>query len=101
MVGQIRKQWVEAISHNLQDYEGFEKTFLYKCWSTSRQSLANCTLYQTKYARRSGLTLSTHFLKYATTASYLDPRPSDIQLISDGCAAGDVNEPTTHYRGEA
>jgi hypothetical protein len=80
-VGQIGKQWVEAISHHLKDYEGFKKAFLNHWWSTSRQALAKCTLYQTKYDRRSGLTLSAHFLKFATTASYLEPRPSDIELI--------------------
>ena len=81
IVGQIGKQWVEAISHHLQDYEGFKKAFLNHWWSTSRQALAKCTLYQTKYDRRSGLTLSAHFLKFATTASYLEPRPSDIEVI--------------------
>ena len=81
IVGQIGKQWVEAISHRLQDYEGFKKAFLNHWWSTSRQALAKCSLYQTKYDRRSGLTLSAHFLKFATTASYLEPRPSDLEVI--------------------
>jgi hypothetical protein len=37
MVGQIGRQWVEAISPNLRDYEAFKKMFLNTWWSTSRQ----------------------------------------------------------------
>ncbi|PNF26471.1 hypothetical protein B7P43_G15219 [Cryptotermes secundus] len=81
MVGHIGKQWVEAVMHNVADYEAFKKAFLNTWWSTSRQSLVKCTLYQAKYDRRSGLSLSGHFLKHVTMASYLDPRPSDGELI--------------------
>jgi hypothetical protein len=81
IVGLIGKQWVEAIGHHLQDCEGFKMALLNHWWSTSLQSLAKCTLYHTKYDRRSGMTLSAHFLKFATTASYIEPRPSDIELI--------------------
>ncbi|PNF21080.1 hypothetical protein B7P43_G06062 [Cryptotermes secundus] len=67
--------------HNVADYEAFKKAFLNTWWSTSRQSLVKCTLYQAKYDRRSGLSLSGRFLKYVTMASYLNPRPSDGELI--------------------
>ena len=81
IVGHIGKQWVEAVMHNVCDYEAFKKAFLNTWWSTSRQSLVKCTLYQAKYDRRSGLSLSGHFLKHVTMASYLNPRPSDGELI--------------------
>jgi hypothetical protein len=47
----------------------------------SKQSLVKCTLYQTRYDRRSGLSLSAHFLKHANMAAYLEPRPSEVHLI--------------------
>ena len=81
IVGQIGRQWVEAVSPNLRDYEAFKKGFLANWWSKSRQSSVRCAVYQDKYDRRSNLSLSAHFLKYATMASYLDPRPSDRDLI--------------------
>jgi hypothetical protein len=81
IVGQIGRQWVETIRPNLRDYDSFKKAFLNTWWSTSRQSLVRCTIYQAKYDRRSNLSLSAHFLKYATMASYLDPRPSDPDSI--------------------
>ncbi|PNF32287.1 hypothetical protein B7P43_G16849 [Cryptotermes secundus] len=81
IVGHIGKQWVEALMHNVTDYEAFKKAFLNTWWSTSRQSLVKCTLYQAKYDRRSGLSLSGHLLKHVTMASYLDPRPLDGELI--------------------
>ncbi|PNF32979.1 hypothetical protein B7P43_G16574 [Cryptotermes secundus] len=81
IVGQIGRQWVEAVSPNLRDYESFKKGFLTNWWSKSRQSSVRCAIYQAKYDRRSNLSLSAHFLKYATMASYLDPRPSDADLI--------------------
>jgi hypothetical protein len=79
--GQMSKQWVEAASRNLADYEAFKKAFLNTWWSLSRQGLARCSLYQAKYDRQSGLSLSGHFLKFATMASYLDPRPTDGEVI--------------------
>jgi hypothetical protein len=38
-------------------------------------------LYQDKYDKHSNLSLSAHFFKYATMASYLDPKPSDTEII--------------------
>jgi hypothetical protein len=77
----MSKQWVEAANRNLADYEAFKKAFLNTWWSLSRQGLARCSLYQAKYDRQSGLSLSGHFLKYATMASYLDHRPTDVEVI--------------------
>jgi hypothetical protein len=68
-------------SCNLQDYEAFRSAFLKTWWSDSRQSLVRCSLYQGRYNRSSNLSLSGYFLKYATMASYLNPRPSEVEVI--------------------
>jgi hypothetical protein len=81
MIGSLSKQWIEAIAPRLPNYEAFKEAFLNTWWSTSRQSLVKCTLYQTRYDRRSGLSLSAHFLKHVNMAAYLDSRPSDMELI--------------------
>jgi hypothetical protein len=77
----MSKQWVETVSRNLTDYEAFKRAFLNTWWSATRQSLVKCSLYQEKYNRNSNLSLSGYFLKYATIASYLEPRPTDVEII--------------------
>jgi hypothetical protein len=81
VTGLMSRQWVETVSWNLKDYDEFKRDFLKTWWSVSRQSLVKCSLYQGKYNRSSNLSLSGYFLKHATMASYLDPRPSDIEII--------------------
>jgi hypothetical protein len=81
LTGTLSRQWAEAVSHQLRDYGAFREAFLNTWWSPSRQSLVNCSLYQGRYDRQSGLSLSAHFLKYATMASYLEPRPTDVEVI--------------------
>jgi exonuclease VII large subunit len=81
IIGHLSKQWIEAIAHRLADYEAFKEAFLNTWWSKTKQSLVKCTLYQTKYDRQSGLSLSAHFLKYLNLAAYLEPRPSEADLI--------------------
>jgi hypothetical protein len=81
IVRHMSKQWLETISRNIQDYDEFKQVFLNTFWSTARQSLVRCNLYQGKYNRSANLSLSGYFLKYATMASYLDPRPSDVEIV--------------------
>ncbi|PNF36604.1 hypothetical protein B7P43_G13842, partial [Cryptotermes secundus] len=81
MTGQMTKQWAETASWNLKDYQEFRREFLSVWWSSSRQSLVKCKLYQGKFNRSSGLSISAYFLQQATTASYLEPRLSDIEII--------------------
>jgi hypothetical protein len=40
-----------------------------------------CKLYQDKYTKHSNLSLSAYFLKYATLASYLDPKLTEVEII--------------------
>ena len=81
MTGQMAKQWAETASWNLKDYQEFRREFLSVWWSSSRQSLVKCRLYQGKFNRSSGISISAYFLQQATTASYLEPRLSDIEII--------------------
>jgi hypothetical protein len=81
IIGKLSRQWLEAISDKLKNYDDFRQAFLSTWWSPSQQSFVRCNIYQSRYDRWSGLTLSGHFLKYATMASHLEPRPSDIELI--------------------
>jgi hypothetical protein len=81
LAGSLSRQWAETVSHQLSDYGSFRKTFLNTWWSASQQSLVKCSLYQGMYSRQSNLSLSAYFMKYATVASYLDPRPTDVEVI--------------------
>jgi hypothetical protein len=73
--GSLSCQSSDTVSQQLSDYGSFRKSFLSTWWSASQQSLVKCSLYQGKYNRQSNVTLSAHFLEYATMDSYLDPRP--------------------------
>jgi hypothetical protein len=79
--GVMSKQWAETIISQLNNYETFKQEFLSTWWSIAQQSLVKCSLYQDKYNKQSNLSLSAHFFKYATMASYLDPKPSDTEII--------------------
>jgi hypothetical protein len=81
VMGTQSRQWLEAISDKLDNYDDFRNAFISTWWSPSQQILLKCKLYQSRYDRRSGLTLSGHFLKYATMASHLEPAPPTIELI--------------------
>jgi hypothetical protein len=80
IVGPMSSQWLETVSWNLQDYTEFKEVFLKTWWSTARQNLVKCRLYRGNYDRNSGLSLSGYFLKQATIASYLDPKPTEIEI---------------------
>jgi hypothetical protein len=51
-------------------------------WNQVAQSNVRESIYQDKYDKQSGLTLSGHFLKYAVLASYLRAEMSDVELIN-------------------
>jgi hypothetical protein len=79
--GQMGRQWVETASNNLKDYEEFKKAFLNTFWSSLRQGVEKCTLYQGRYDRGAGVSLSAYFLRQATTASYLEPKLNPVEII--------------------
>jgi hypothetical protein len=70
IVGAMGKQWVATVWRNLKDYEQYTVAFAGNYWSRSKQSLVWCSLYQDKFSPKSGLSLSSYFLKYATMASF-------------------------------
>jgi hypothetical protein len=43
--------------------------------------LVKCKLYQSKYEKGAGLSMSAHLLKFATMASYLEPKLTDNEII--------------------
>jgi hypothetical protein len=71
IMGSVSKQWLEATNIKLASYQQFKSEFLSTWWSAAQQGLVKCKLYQRKYDKSAGLSLSAHFLKYATMASYL------------------------------
>jgi hypothetical protein len=81
IVDPVGKQWLAAISHTLTNYEQFKSAFAKDHWSQSHQNLVNCRIYQDKYYRQSNLSMSSHFIKYAVLASYLEPKLGDGELI--------------------
>jgi hypothetical protein len=81
IIGSVSKQWLEATNEKFGSYEQFKAEFLSTWWSAAQQGLVKCKLYQSKYDKTEGLSLSAHFLKYATMASYLEPKLTDCEVI--------------------
>jgi uncharacterized phage infection (PIP) family protein YhgE len=79
--GSMSRQWLEATSSKFTNYEQFKKEFLSTWWSAAQQGLTKCHLYQSKFDPSEGLSLSAHFLKHVTAASYLEPKLSDCETI--------------------
>ena len=81
MTGPMSKQWMEARSLQFTDYKQFKAEFLSTWWSPAQQGLTRCSLYQSKFDKGAGLSLSAHFLKYVNLASYLEPKLTDNEVI--------------------
>jgi hypothetical protein len=81
LTGEMSKTWTETMIDQIIDYTTFKKELLKTSWSSSQQSLVRCKLYQDKYTKHSNLSLSAYFLKHATLASYLDPKPTEVEII--------------------
>jgi hypothetical protein len=77
----MSRQWLEATSARFTNYEQFKKEFIATWWSAAQQGLTKCNLYQSKFDPSEGLSLSAHFLKHVTAASYLEPKLSDCETI--------------------
>ncbi|PNF37689.1 hypothetical protein B7P43_G11717 [Cryptotermes secundus] len=74
--GVLPQRWIGRAAAN-----GKYNLFSGNCYSESKQSLVRCSLYQDRFNRRSGLSLSSHFLKYAAMAFYLEPTPFATEVI--------------------
>jgi uncharacterized protein YfkK (UPF0435 family) len=81
IVDPVGKQWLAAISHSIINYDQFKIAFAKNYWSRAHQNLVKCSIYQDKYDRQSSLSMSSHFIKYAVLASYLEPKLGDGELI--------------------
>jgi hypothetical protein len=80
-VGEMSQAWAETMIEQINDYSTFKQELLKTWWSPFQQSLVRCKLYQGKYTKHSKLSLSAYFLKQATLASYLDPKPTEVETI--------------------
>jgi hypothetical protein len=81
IVGSVSKQWLGAVNSNLSSYEQFKKKFLDTWWSAAQQGRVKNTLYRSTYEKRAGLSMSAHLLKFATMASYLEPKLTENEII--------------------
>jgi hypothetical protein len=76
MAGKLSSQWIGIAGNKIKDYQSFKKLVLETWWSPNTQKIVRCDLYQARHNKKSGLSLTAHFLKYANVATYLEPKPS-------------------------
>lgn len=75
------RSWLETVYTELKDYNEFCKGLIELLWGNQEQTRVRCSIYQDKYNRNSGQTISGHFLSYALKGSYLSPRMTDLDII--------------------
>lgn len=76
------KAWLWAVYHGLKDYEQFCENFTNLFWSKPHQSRIMCAIYQDKYSRQEGESVTAHYLKHSNLASNLQPPVGEDDLIS-------------------
>jgi hypothetical protein len=76
------KRWLQSVQADLKDYDEFKTGFTELLWNASIQAEIRSSVYQDKYDRSSGETLSDHFLKYSVKSVFLTPRLTELDLIT-------------------
>jgi hypothetical protein len=80
-VGETSRVWVETMTKQIHDYPTFKRELLKMWWSPSKQSTVRCQLYQGRCNQQLKLSPSAYFLKQVTIVSYLEPKPSEIEIV--------------------
>ena len=77
----IAKNWISTVYGELNDYEHFKTLFTKFLWNSPTQSRIRCSIYQDKFTRQDGESMTSHYLKYANLAANLQPAMSEEDLV--------------------
>ena len=81
VIDPIAKNWVSAVYSELQSYEQFKTLLTTFLWNAPTQSRIRCSIYQHKFTRQDGESMTSHYLKYANRAANLQPALSEEDLV--------------------
>ena len=77
----VAKNWFSTVYSELKCYEHFKTLFTNFLWNSPTQSRVRCSIYQDKFTRQDGETMTSHYLRYANLAANLQPAMSEEDLV--------------------
>jgi len=77
----ITKSWFSTVYCELHYYEHFNTLFTKCLWNSPIQSRIRCSIYQDKFTRKDGESMTSHHLRYANLAANLQPAMSEEDLV--------------------
>lgn len=77
----VARNWFSTVYGELKGYEHFKTLFTNFFWNSPAQARIRCSIYQDKFTRQDGETMTSHYLKYANLAANLQPAMSEEDLI--------------------
>jgi len=77
----IAKSWFSTVYGELKGYEHFKTLFKKFLWNSPTQYRIRCSMYQDKFTKQDGESLTSHYLRYANLAANLQPAMSEDDLI--------------------
>ena len=77
----IAKSWFSTVYGELNGYEHFKTLFTKFLWNSPTQSRIRCSIYQDKFTRQDGESMTSHYLRYGNLAANLQPPTTEEDLL--------------------
>jgi hypothetical protein len=76
------QNWVSSEYHKLDSYQDFKSQFSKLFWNELEQAIGRCDIYQGKYDRNDGESMTEHYVRYARLAANLQPPLTEYDLVT-------------------
>jgi len=74
--------WVSCEYKKLDSYQSFKSQFSKLFWNELEQSQVRCDIYQGKYDRNGGESMTEHYVRYESLAANLQPPLTEYDLVT-------------------
>jgi hypothetical protein len=76
------QNWVSSEYHKIDSYQSFKAQFSKLFWNELEQSRVRCEIYQGRYDRNGGESMTEHYVRYASLAANLQPPLTEYDLVT-------------------
>jgi hypothetical protein len=76
------QNWVSSEYRKIDSYQSFKSQFSKLFWNELEQSRVRCDIYQGKYDRNGGESMTEHYVRYASLAANLQPSLKEYDLVT-------------------
>jgi hypothetical protein len=76
------RNWISSEYHKRDSYQGFKSQFSQLFWNELEQTRVRCDIYQGKYDRKGGESMTEHYVRYASLAAILQPPLTAYDLVT-------------------